>query len=267
MPRLLKISEFAEICKTTRETLLHYDRKGILKPRYVMANGYRYYSASQWVAFDLISLLKDSGSTLEEIKQYRSSHQDNLALLIQKLIQLKAEKARLDKRIKQLTQLVKAGKENINRPSDVMNYEWIERSMFIKCWPAHQFNSTLNSYEDFLDFSFDHRNPLELPLGMTVSTETISSGRFVAESVFYSAEGVRKGDMHLRTLKKGLYAVMLHDGPIPTFVGALETMLKKIREDGYEPGNRFYLFDLINFVVLSRENYTAKCLIKVSETK
>jgi|GEM_PF-3824943 len=42
---------------------------------------------------------------------------------------------------------------------------------------------------------------------------------------------------------------------------------KKIREDGYEPDNRFYLFDLINFVVLSRENYTAKCLIKVSETK
>lgn len=35
----LKTGEFARLCHTTKETLFHYDREGILRPRYVSENG------------------------------------------------------------------------------------------------------------------------------------------------------------------------------------------------------------------------------------
>ncbi len=44
---LLKIGDFARLCNTTVDTLLHYDRLGLLKPAEVRSNGYRYYMPSQ----------------------------------------------------------------------------------------------------------------------------------------------------------------------------------------------------------------------------
>ena len=56
----LKTGEFARLCHTTKETLFHYDREGILRPRYVSENGYRRYGVEQYFDFDLITLLKET---------------------------------------------------------------------------------------------------------------------------------------------------------------------------------------------------------------
>ena len=42
MKNYYKISEFAGLCGRSRDTLLHYDRIGILKPAFVAPSGYRY---------------------------------------------------------------------------------------------------------------------------------------------------------------------------------------------------------------------------------
>lgn len=69
--KFLKTGEFARLCHTTKETLFHYDREGILKPRHVSGNGYRRYDLEQFFDFDMISLLKETGSTLGEIRACR----------------------------------------------------------------------------------------------------------------------------------------------------------------------------------------------------
>lgn len=46
MKNYYKISEFAALCGLSRDTLLHYDRIGILKPAFVAPSGYRYYTLS-----------------------------------------------------------------------------------------------------------------------------------------------------------------------------------------------------------------------------
>ena len=61
--------QFAKLCGTTKETLFHYDRTGILKPAYVGENGYRYYTAVQFYDFDLIQTMKYTGSSLEDIRK------------------------------------------------------------------------------------------------------------------------------------------------------------------------------------------------------
>lgn len=40
MDSFLKCGEFAALCGTTKNTLIHYDRLGLLSPAYVTESGY-----------------------------------------------------------------------------------------------------------------------------------------------------------------------------------------------------------------------------------
>ena len=44
---LFKTAAFAALCGVKKDTLLHYDHIGLLRPQEVGENGYRYYSARQ----------------------------------------------------------------------------------------------------------------------------------------------------------------------------------------------------------------------------
>lgn len=67
---LIKISEIAGMHRISRQTLILYDRKGLLKPAYVNGSGYRFYSADQIPRLRLICLLKEMGVTLAKIKSF-----------------------------------------------------------------------------------------------------------------------------------------------------------------------------------------------------
>lgn len=59
-----KTAEFAALCGVKKDTLLHYDHIGLLKPQWVGENGYRYYSARQIPTYDLIATLRRLGTPL-----------------------------------------------------------------------------------------------------------------------------------------------------------------------------------------------------------
>lgn len=75
---MLKISEFAKLARTTRRTLIFYDKKGIFSPAKVTDNGYRYYEPDQLYEFELISGLRDLSLSLNDIKLVLSSHGEQL---------------------------------------------------------------------------------------------------------------------------------------------------------------------------------------------
>lgn len=63
--------EMARIHGISKQTLIHYDRIGLLKPRYRdLTSGYRYYDLLQIRDLDVILLLKDLGLSLEETKEF-----------------------------------------------------------------------------------------------------------------------------------------------------------------------------------------------------
>ena len=113
MKPFLNIGQFARVCHTTKETLLHYDRKGLLKPCHIGSNGYRRYSMKQFFDFDLIALLKETGSTLEEIKRYRDTcGQDGFLQLFKERISiLLKEQERITHRLSMLSKLTNMGEE------------------------------------------------------------------------------------------------------------------------------------------------------------
>lgn len=67
---LIKISEMAGMHGISRQTLILYDRKGLLKPASVNESGYRFYSADQIPRLRLICLLKEIGVPLARIKSF-----------------------------------------------------------------------------------------------------------------------------------------------------------------------------------------------------
>ncbi len=69
----LKSGEFARMCKTTKDTLIHYDRIGLLHPAKVSAAGYRLYSYDDYYRFVAIDVLVDSGMALHDVARALSA--------------------------------------------------------------------------------------------------------------------------------------------------------------------------------------------------
>lgn len=94
-----KTAEFAALCGVKKDTLLHYDHIGLLKPQWVGENGYRYYSTRQLPTYDLIAALRRLGTPLTEIRDYltRRSPEALLELLREKETALEAERRRLER--------------------------------------------------------------------------------------------------------------------------------------------------------------------------
>lgn len=63
----LSISEMANTCGVSRQTLIYYDKHDIFKPGYVDENGYRYYSLYQIPFLREICALKCENVSLKEI--------------------------------------------------------------------------------------------------------------------------------------------------------------------------------------------------------
>lgn len=66
----IPISEFASLTNVSRQTLIYYDKINLFKPDYKNEIGYRYYSIKQIELISVITLLKELGMPLKEIKEY-----------------------------------------------------------------------------------------------------------------------------------------------------------------------------------------------------
>ena len=71
--KLYKVADFARLCGLPKDTILYYDRIGLLHPAKVGSNGYRYYSFNQLFTAHLIESLKLSHMTLDEIQNFMSA--------------------------------------------------------------------------------------------------------------------------------------------------------------------------------------------------
>ncbi|VFQ43598.1 MerR family transcriptional regulator [Desulfoluna butyratoxydans] len=97
--------EMARLHNISKQSLLHYDRIGLFKPREVHSRtGYRYYTLDQFEDLDVILCLKNLGMKLEEIKTYLTKEsideritilEDQESLIRQKILEIKRTRGRL----------------------------------------------------------------------------------------------------------------------------------------------------------------------------
>lgn len=73
MSRLMITGEFMELTHTTRNTLIHYDNTGLLKPIRTNGRGDRFYHPFQFYEMYLIRLIRSAGLSLEQVKDFMSA--------------------------------------------------------------------------------------------------------------------------------------------------------------------------------------------------
>ena len=100
-----------------KHTLFHYDDIGLLKPDYYDENGYRFYSYSQLNLFYFISMMKELGMSLDEIKFYLNSRtpEQMEELFTSKINQISNE----IKRLKENKRILKSRIDKIQYASEV----------------------------------------------------------------------------------------------------------------------------------------------------
>jgi len=144
--KLLSSGEFAQLARTTKRTILFYDEKGVLKPSKVSEAGYRFYHPNKIIDFQAISLLRQLGFSISEIKKYlKHKHSlKNIFLLKQKEIESEI------KRLRYTLQKTKEFYKNLDKTGFLVK-------PFIKNMPSFSFYYLLKkgSYPKIKDYCFE----------------------------------------------------------------------------------------------------------------
>ena len=62
--------ELATLFNIPKQTLLYYDRIGLLVPEFIAENGYRHYSLTQYLILEIVVNLRKLDIPISEIKYY-----------------------------------------------------------------------------------------------------------------------------------------------------------------------------------------------------
>lgn len=250
--RFLTSGKFAKLCRTTRETVLHYDRIGLLKPRRVSGNGYRRYGPEQFYDFDIISILKDTGGSLNEIAAIRKAGAESfLELLDEKKLALEQERARLARRQDRLEDFAALMREYLETAYDVFAVvdQEEERLDFIPD-PQNQNDvtaETIGSYVDSLNRYEGQGRMGRTPYGIFIRREDVALGGFAKTFIFSRASrDAPAKTLHIKP--KGVYAALSHKGPAESQTRIYAELLGRIAEKGLKIIGNAYIYDMMGHI-------------------
>jgi len=264
---LFSISDFAKFSRLTRDTLLHYDRIGLLTPASRGENNYRFYTGDQLPVVNVIRTLQKLGMTLEEIKDLKDRRTPELSEEV-----LEQQIERIEMKIQEWVyarKLLNMIRKTIHSVADVN-----EDEITIQFLPAEAIVlGDLNDYSrgrTFLDalLSFYHSMSEKYPemdlnyyVWAIYSNERLQSGEFVEADRFYfnNPEG------HDRR-PAALYAIGY--ARVGYFQGEklYNKMVEYIDSSGFEICGPVYVEFPLNEVCVAEENsYLMRLLITVHE--
>lgn len=262
--------EFAKLCHTTKETLFHYDDIGILKPKLVKENGYRYYLSYQYFEFDLIKVLQEVKMSLKEIKEFmeQRNSENFVNTLNEKYQRLEEEKKRIHKmqhRIEQSILMTKYGEETKHMVPFIQKCQ--AEHLLTICLP----NRTMSD-QDMMSYVSQHLNfcqeqglTEELPLGSIIYHDQFMNKDYHENRYFVKLD--EPFDNQRYVLKpEGLYATILHEGFYDTISESFDKLFQFVEAEGYRMVGDAYEYEIHNyFTVQDVEEYLISLSIRIDK--
>jgi DNA-binding transcriptional MerR regulator len=264
---VFSIADFAKFARTTRDTLLYYDKIDLLIPDTRTENNYRYYSSGQLAVVNLIHTCQELGMTLteiHEIKDRRSAEVINQVLLEKiPLIDDKIEswvKAR-----KLVLTLQKVISSAIGIDEDAITVEFRPAEAII-LGDLNDYSQGKNDYDALFEFfsSCEEKYPnlnLNYPVWATFTEDRIKKRDWKNPDryYFYNPEGLDKKPA-------ALYAI----GYTRAGYGQSDPLYKRlmhyIEEHNYEVcGPAFEEYPLNEVTTADEKNYLMRVMITVRE--
>ena len=266
---LMKTAEFAKFCGTTRDTILWYDKTGILKPSHIDENGYRYYSTRQFFTYNLISILKQSGSSNREIKKYfEGTARPELKELFMersgRLSELLDEFTRMKKLVDVITDHIRiADSCEIGKPKIVYKQE-----AFLAVTEVRPEESWMNGneeeclYEHFKTYA-SRPEVSRYPLGSVISKESFFNGECIDKYLFNETTERTNPETHLR--RAGYYVQIFHKGWLDTFRNTFRIVREYLEANQLVLSGDIYEYDIMTFLLSSREDSVFEFLFPISD--
>lgn len=261
--------EFAELCGIKKKTLFHYDDINLFKPEKVMSNGYRYYSKYQLEVFNVISVLKEIGMPLKEIKKFLDKRNPENTLQL-----LKYEKEQVEKEIHNLKRIQKLLEVKLNlievgiNSTSELVLEEKEEEYIVLSNPVNETEDDydIETYTEHIKYCIDNDLDYGYPVGSIINKENLINRRFDKYSYYFSKVIEKKKYKDLVLKPKGLYLVGYSHGYYDKVYKVYEKMIKYIEENNLRINGYSYEEVLIDEIASSiGDDFVIKISIKVDK--
>lgn len=237
MKNLLSIGQFAKLCETTTDTLIHYEEIGLLRPTRITHTNRRLYDIGLYHTFRVIHTLSESGLCLSRIKSLLQADSENelLTALKEKEIQLQQQMNDLQNTYNYFSHTPNYG---IFPPNPIYGRPFIQ----IQSEPLLLFASLLGYSpfhpSDFIEAIHFHKNECNrlniypFPLGFMIQKKSLfvqNNRRFLLYSPFPDGTPTNKTPIQL----PGEYAVILHKGSFCSINDSIELLYRYISDNHY----------------------------------
>jgi len=263
----LSISKFAQFSRTTRDTLLHYDKVGLLSPVFRKENKYRYYSGSQLAVINLIRTLQELGMSLEEIKHLKDKRTP------EKMEELLAQQIKqIDEKIENWVEsrkLLLTLRKSLHSVSDVdehnITIQYLPQE-YILLGDKNDYSNNRDDYDALLSF-YDDMNKkypdlnLNYPVWGVFSEQRIKNNdwKWPDHYYFYIPDGHDKRPA-------GLYAIGYTRGGYGQSNELYKRLIDYIDQNGFEIcGDAYEEYPLNEVYVSDDAKYLMRIMITVRE--
>ena len=259
------VADFAEYSRTTRDTLLHYDKIGLLSPVSRGKNKYRLYSSGQLALMNFIRTCQALGMTLAEIKRIKINRTPELVNDL-----LEQQVKHIDEKIEEW---IRARKLLVSLKSTIDSVLHVNEDAFtVQSMPAeaivlgelNDYRGGRTDYDALFNFYYSCKEKypdmdLNYPVWAMFSEERIKRKDWVWPDRYYfhNPEG------HDRK-PAAFYAIGYARGGYGQSNGLYERLLDYIDANGFEIcGPAYEEYPLNEFCILESTEYLIRVMITV----
>lgn len=266
---LLTISEMAHLCRTTKDTLYFYERKGYLKPYFIDTNGYRYYDRNNFYTMDMFLSLREAGSSVEEIGNYLQSPSPE-----HYLVHMKKKRDDIRKKIYDLmtlegriTEGIALTQEGLYRRTNEIFLEELPQQFLVYKYCADHDNPKISSecFMSVLQVVQALKIPYDFHLSAFISMERFASGNYNPD-YYYAASPTEIHASDVMKRPAGKFVSLIHEGKYNDSIIHYPKMVEYINQNNLKIIGNTYEQTLIGWLnSTDSTQYRTKLSIHVSD--
>lgn len=248
----LSTGELAKMLGITKQTVIYYDKIGLISPVERGEKDYRYYTLEQADELDSILTFRNLGVSISVLKEYLSERNPERCIEM-----LKRQREKVDIEIQKLDRIRKKidGRAKVlEQVMAVEDYRKVEFSIqdkelyMIERCNASDEKGYMQSFINLCNHSKELQIDFENPVCNIIGREDLLAGNYRNTSYFgiKIPDSFEEPSAEVFEKPKGLYASTYHQGSYDTLYLAYERLLDKIREEGYVVCGNAYEVDLLS---------------------
>lgn len=269
---LFTIGEMVAACRTTKDTLYFYEKKGLIKPAFVDKNGYRYYDLKNFYRMDMISILREAGSSVKEILHFMENVNPKFYIQYMQQKQEYFQRKRLEYQLleEQLQRSLEVTEQFFQMTDFSPKLESQEREYLIlqKCSNYHNDRETIEAFSNIRSLCKTHNIPHDIHQSAMISKDRLLSrgdNRFENDYLYATAYAPISGNyVHIKP--EGLYAVIIHKGAYTEISRTYDQLLTYINDHAFIINGNSYEKTIIGWFNSSKiDEYITKISIKIGD--